>query len=97
MPGQIFWETTISSERNPTFSTEYNHIEMVLTELAHGWERLAPLRPQSMAYAREGLTWDAKAQDTTQASRKTVVSGKRFIEDGDMKPIQTSKSNHPRE
>jgi hypothetical protein len=94
MPGQIFWETTISSERNPTFSTEYNHIESVLTELAHSWERLAQLRPQSMAYAREGLAWDAKAQDTTQALRKTVTSGKRFIEDGDGQPIQ---SNQPRE
>jgi hypothetical protein len=28
-PAKIFWETTISSERNPTLSTEYNHIETV--------------------------------------------------------------------
>jgi hypothetical protein len=78
-PAKIFWETTISSERNPTLSTEYNHIETVPTELAHRRERLAQYRPQNMAYAREGLTRDAKAQDTTQASRKTVVRGKSFI------------------
>jgi hypothetical protein len=48
-PAKIFWETTISSERNPTLSTEYNHIETVPTELAHRRERLAQYRPQNMA------------------------------------------------
>ena len=77
-PAKIFWETTISSERNPTLSTEYNPIETVPTEPAHSRVCLAQYPPQNMAYAREGLTRDAQAQNTAQASRKTVVRGKSF-------------------
>ena len=41
-------------------------MEKILTELAHDRGRLEHLRRQGMAYARERLTWDAKAQDTTR-------------------------------
>jgi glycosyltransferase involved in cell wall biosynthesis len=41
-------------------------MEKALTELAHDRELLEKLRRQGMAYAREHLTWEAKAQDTTR-------------------------------
>jgi glycosyltransferase involved in cell wall biosynthesis len=41
-------------------------MEKILTELAHNRKHLEQLRRQGMAYARERLTWDAKAQDTTK-------------------------------
>jgi glycosyltransferase involved in cell wall biosynthesis len=41
-------------------------LEKILTELAHDRGRIERLRQQGMAYAREGLTWDAKAQATTR-------------------------------
>ena len=42
------------------------HMEEILTELAHNRDHLERLRRQGTAYARERLTWDAKAQDTTR-------------------------------
>jgi len=41
------------------------HLEKALTELAHNRDQLERLRRQGMIYARERLTWDGKAQDTT--------------------------------
>jgi glycosyltransferase involved in cell wall biosynthesis len=41
-------------------------MERVLTELAHNRDRLEQLRRQAMAYVRECLTWDAKAQTVTR-------------------------------
>jgi len=41
-------------------------MEKILTELARNRGHLERLRRQGMAYARERLTWDAKAQDTTR-------------------------------
>jgi hypothetical protein len=41
-------------------------MEKILTELAHDRDRLERLRRQGMAYARERLTWDAKARIVTQ-------------------------------
>ena len=43
-----------------------SRIESTLTELASNRDLLGRLRRQGMAYARERLTWDAKAQMTTQ-------------------------------
>ena len=40
-------------------------LETTLTELAHNRDLLEQLRRQGMVYARERLTWEAKAQDTT--------------------------------
>jgi len=42
------------------------HMEKILTELAHNREGLEQLRRQGMAYARERLTWDAKARAVTR-------------------------------
>jgi len=41
-------------------------MESILTELANNRGRLEQLRQQGMAYVREYLTWDAKAQITTR-------------------------------
>jgi glycosyltransferase involved in cell wall biosynthesis len=41
-------------------------MEKILTELAHNRDRLEQLRRQGMAYVRECLTWDAKAERTTR-------------------------------
>jgi glycosyltransferase involved in cell wall biosynthesis len=41
-------------------------IGKILTELAHNRDGIEQLRRQGMAYARERLTWDAKAQETTK-------------------------------
>jgi len=41
-------------------------LERTLTELAQDRELLEKLRRQGMAYARERLTWEAKAHDTTK-------------------------------
>jgi glycosyltransferase involved in cell wall biosynthesis len=41
-------------------------MEGILAGLAHDRDRLERLRQQGMAYARECLTWDAKAQATTR-------------------------------
>jgi glycosyltransferase involved in cell wall biosynthesis len=50
-------------------------IERILTELAHNRDLLERLRRQGMAYARECLTWDAKAQATTQVLNWVVRRG----------------------
>jgi glycosyltransferase involved in cell wall biosynthesis len=41
-------------------------MEKILMELAHDRDRLEQLRRQGMAYVRECLTWDAKAQSVTR-------------------------------
>jgi glycosyltransferase involved in cell wall biosynthesis len=41
-------------------------MEKILAELAHDRDRLQRLRRQGMAYVREQLTWEAKAQATTR-------------------------------
>jgi glycosyltransferase involved in cell wall biosynthesis len=50
-------------------------MERILTELAHNRDRLEQLRRQGMAYARERLTWDAKAQSTTRVLNWAVRQG----------------------
>src|SRR5438045_8677130 len=46
-----------------------------LTELSQDPSRLQRLRRQGLAYARDRLTWDAKAQDTTQVVRWVLQQG----------------------
>ncbi len=41
-------------------------MENILTELAQNRDQLDRLRRQGMAYAKDRLTWEAKAQDTTR-------------------------------
>jgi glycosyltransferase involved in cell wall biosynthesis len=43
-----------------------SQMEKILGELIHNRSLLGRLREQGMSYARECLTWDAKAQDTTR-------------------------------
>ena len=50
-------------------------LEKVLTELAHNRDHLERLRRQGMIYARERLTWDAKAQDTTSVLEWVLRQG----------------------
>jgi glycosyltransferase involved in cell wall biosynthesis len=52
-------------------------IEKVLANLAGNRELLSRLRQQGMAYARETLTWEAKAQSTTQVLNWAVRRGPR--------------------
>ena len=47
----------------------------ILTELAHNRDRLERLRRQGMAYVRECLTWEAKAQATTRILHWAVRQG----------------------
>jgi glycosyltransferase involved in cell wall biosynthesis len=47
----------------------------ILTELARNRNLLNSLRQQGMSYARECLTWDAKAQATTQVLNWVVRGG----------------------
>jgi len=50
-------------------------MEKILTELAHNRDLLNRLRQKGMSYARERLTWDAKAQDTTRVLDWAVRQG----------------------
>ena len=50
-------------------------IEKVLTELAGDRELLLRLRRQGMTYARECLTWEAKAKSSTQVLNWVVGRG----------------------
>jgi hypothetical protein len=50
-------------------------MEKILTELIHDPDRLGRLRRQGMAYARERLTWEAKAQDTTKVLNWVLQRG----------------------
>ncbi len=50
-------------------------MEKILLELAHDRDRLERLRRQGIAYVRECLTWDAKAQATTRVLEWAVKQG----------------------
>ena len=52
-----------------------SQIERILLDLARNREHLARLRQQGMSYARGRLTWDAKAQSTTQVLNWVVRRG----------------------
>jgi glycosyltransferase involved in cell wall biosynthesis len=50
-------------------------MERALTELVNDRNLLEQLRKQCMTYARERLTWDAKAKDTTQVLNWVLRQG----------------------
>jgi len=50
-------------------------MEKILFELANNRDRLEQLRRQGMAYVRECLTWDAKAQSTSRILQWAVKQG----------------------
>lgn len=52
-----------------------SQMESILSELASNRDLLNRLRQQGMSYARECLTWDAKAQATTQVLYWAVRQG----------------------
>jgi glycosyltransferase involved in cell wall biosynthesis len=52
-----------------------SQIERILTELASNRDLLASLRRDGMTYARERLTWDAKAAATTEVLKWVVNRG----------------------
>jgi glycosyltransferase involved in cell wall biosynthesis len=52
-----------------------SQMETILTELAGNRDLLNRLREQGMSYARERLTWDAKAQSTTRVLNWAVRQG----------------------
>ena len=54
-----------------------SRMEAILTELAGNRELLNRLRVQGMSYARECLTWDAKAQRTTRVLNWAVRRGSK--------------------
>jgi glycosyltransferase involved in cell wall biosynthesis len=54
-------------------------MERVLNELAHDRPLLERLRKDGMSYARERLTWDAKAQDTTKVLQWVVRQGPKPV------------------
>src|SRR6266513_1141054 len=54
-------------------------MERILMELAHNRDRLERLRWQGMAYVKESLTWDAKAQSTTQVLNWAVRQGPKPV------------------
>jgi len=52
-----------------------SEMEVILKDLADNRNLLTRLRQQGMSYARECLTWDAKAKATTQVLRWAVQQG----------------------
>lgn len=50
-------------------------MEKILTELVHDRDRLEGLRRHGMSYARERLTWDAKAQLVTEIMHWVLARG----------------------
>jgi glycosyltransferase involved in cell wall biosynthesis len=50
-------------------------MEKILAELAHNRDRLEKLRRQGIAYVRECLTWDAKAQSVTRVLHWVLSRG----------------------
>ena len=50
-------------------------MEKALAELVHNRDLLERLRRQGMSYARECLTWEAKAQDTTRIMHWVMGQG----------------------
>jgi hypothetical protein len=52
-----------------------SEIEKILTDLAGNRDHLNRLRQQGMSYARERLTWDAKAQAVTRVLHWVLSRG----------------------
>jgi glycosyltransferase involved in cell wall biosynthesis len=52
-----------------------SQMEKILTELAHDRDQLETLRRRGMVYARENLTWNAKAQVVTRIMQWVLAHG----------------------
>lgn len=68
-------------------------MEEVLTELVQNRELLERLRLNGMAYARESLTWEAKAQDTSRVLHWVLGQGTKpdFVPPKMLHLVQTSQ------
>lgn len=76
-PGDIIhpgvgYKVSLTNEANIVLE-----IEKILAKLASNRDLLKPLRQEGMSYARDCLTWDAKAQSTTQILNWAVGRGLR--------------------
>jgi glycosyltransferase involved in cell wall biosynthesis len=67
---EIGFKVPLTSERDVV-----SEIEKILSNLATNRDRLDRLRRQGMSYARECLTWDAKAKQTTKVLNWVVQGG----------------------
>jgi glycosyltransferase involved in cell wall biosynthesis len=65
-PGDIV-HSGVGCKASLTNETDFvEQMERILKQLVHDHELLSKLREQGMRYARERLTWDAKAKQTTK-------------------------------
>jgi glycosyltransferase involved in cell wall biosynthesis len=69
-------------------------MKKILFELANNRDRLEQLRRQGMAYVRECLTWDAKAQSTARILQWAVKQGPKpdFPPPKRLQPMSVGKS-----
>jgi glycosyltransferase involved in cell wall biosynthesis len=74
-PGDIVYPEVGYKVRLTNENEFVSQIETILTELAGNRELLNRLREQGMSYARQRLTWDAKAQSTTRVLNWAVGRG----------------------
>ena len=74
-PGDIVYPEVGYKVRLTNEDDVVSQMEGVLAELARDRTGLERVRKQGMAYARERLTWDAKAQDTTRVLRWVTGQG----------------------
>jgi glycosyltransferase involved in cell wall biosynthesis len=74
-PGDIVYPEVGCKATLTNESDVVAQMELILAELAHNRDRLEQLRRQGMAYARECLTWDAKARAVTRVLNWAVLGG----------------------
>jgi glycosyltransferase involved in cell wall biosynthesis len=67
---EVGYKVPLTDENNMV-----SQMEMILADLAGNRDLLNRLRQQGMAYARECLTWDAKARSTTRVLNWAVGRG----------------------
>jgi glycosyltransferase involved in cell wall biosynthesis len=67
---EVGYKVPLTNESNVV-----SEIEKILANLASNRDLLSRLRRQGMSYAQERLTWDAKAQSTTQVLNWAVGRG----------------------
>jgi glycosyltransferase involved in cell wall biosynthesis len=74
-PGDIVQPDVGYKVTVPNESDIVAQMERALAELAHDRDLLDRLRERGISYARERLTWDAKAQDTTRVLQWVLQRG----------------------
>ena len=76
-PGDIVHEGVGYKARLTNEHDVVSQLTSALGDLIHDRDRLQRLRRQGMSYAKERLTWDAKAQDTSKVLEWVVHHGAR--------------------